>query len=91
MTNDTITLIGLLAGSLTTIAFIPQLVKVWRTQSTHDISLWMFGIFCVGVVLWLVYGILIESLPVILANALTVLFSGLILVLKIKFEYIDKK
>lgn len=82
---DPITALGLLAGTLTTIAFVPQLKKTWKTKSAEDISFGMFAIFCCGVLLWLVYGLLIGALPVILANIVTLVLSGAILVLKIKY------
>lgn len=82
---DTMTMIGLLAGALTTIAFIPQLTKTWRSRSAKDISLGMFLIFCTGVLLWLIYGILMGALPIILANTVTLILSTAILVLKLKY------
>jgi len=83
---DSITALGLLAGTLTTIAFVPQLTKTWKTKSAEDISFGMFAIFCIGVLLWLVYGLLIGALPVILANMVTLVLAGAILVLKIKYR-----
>ena len=91
MSDNSITLVGLVAALLTTISFVPQLVKAWQSRSTHDISLWMFGLFCSGIILWLVYGVLIDSLPVILANSCTLLLAGGILFLRIKFEYMDRE
>jgi len=78
-------LLGLIAGTLTTIAFVPQLVKTWKTRSTKDVSLGMFSIFCTGVLLWLIYGVLIQSVPVALANGVTLVLAGAILSLKLKF------
>ena len=78
--------LGLLAGTLTTAAFVPQVVKIWKTKHTRDISLGMFAIFSFGVLLWLLYGILIEAWPVIFANALTLGLSLTILVFKIKYR-----
>ena len=78
--------IGFLAGILTTIAFIPQVIKVWKTKSTKDISLIMFIVLCTGIFLWLVYGILISSLPVILANIVTFILALIILIFKIKYK-----
>jgi len=78
--------IGFLAAILTTIAFIPQAVKIYKTKNTRDISLSMWLIFSVGVFLWLIYGILIMSLPVILANIVTLLISLFILFFKIKYS-----
>ncbi len=83
---DNITLLGYLAGALTTIAFIPQLLKVIRTRSTRDISLSMFSIFSAGIVLWLLYGIFIRSFPIIAANAITIVFAASILFCKIKYK-----
>jgi MtN3 and saliva related transmembrane protein len=85
MTMHGITILGLAAGTLTTIAFLPQLIKTWKTRSAGDISFGMLATFTTGVFLWLVYGIAIDSLPVILANAVTLLLAGLILALKIRY------
>jgi MtN3 and saliva related transmembrane protein len=79
-----VTLLGLLAGVLTTVAFVPQVVKTWRTRSTHDISLWMFSILVAGIVAWLAYGAIIGDLPLILANGVTLLLAGTILFFKIR-------
>ncbi len=83
---DIITLLGLLAGTLTTISFVPQVIKTWKSQSAKDISLGMFVTFCAGIVLWLVYGILIQDVPVILTNAVTFILSSTILWMKLKYE-----
>ena len=76
--------IGTLAGVFTTIAFIPQVIKTWRTRSAGDISLFMFLLFSSGVLLWLIYGILLQAFPIILANSVTLALSLSILYLKIK-------
>jgi len=78
--------IGFFAAFCTTIAFFPQALKVWKTKSTKDISLYMFIIFTVGVLSWLIYGISITDLPLILANAITLIFSLFILIYKIKYK-----
>jgi len=78
--------IGFLAAILTTIAFMPQAIKIYKTNSVKDISLTMWFIFSVGVFLWLIYGILIMSLPVILANIVTLVLSLFILFFKIKYS-----
>lgn len=83
---DIATIIGLVAGTLTTASFVPQLVKAWKTKSTTDISLAMYLIICTGIFLWLVYGILIGSLPVILANGVTLTIALLILLLKLRYR-----
>ena len=83
---DSITFLGYIAGALTTFAFLPQLIKAIKTKSTKDISLLMFIVICTGISLWLIYGILIDSLPIILANMVTLLIAGAILLLKIRFK-----
>jgi len=77
--------IGSAAAMLTTTAFIPQAWKVWRTRHTADISLVMYALFTLGVVLWLTYGVLLKSWPIIIANCITLLLAGAVLVMKIKF------
>jgi len=79
-----VTAIGLFAAVLTTIAFVPQVLKTWRTQSTADISLGMFSILVTGIAAWLLYGALIGDLPLVLANAVTLLLAGAILFFKIR-------
>lgn len=74
------TLIGLAAAACTTAAFIPQAIKVIRTKDTRSLSLPMYIIFTVGVLLWLVYGILVKDIPVMAANVVTLTFSLVILV-----------
>ena len=76
--------IGYLAGLLATIAFLPQTIKIFRERRTGDISLSMYVLFCSGVALWLLYGCLISSWPVVISNAVTLTLSGAILVLKIR-------
>ncbi len=80
------TFLGLIAGTCTTAAFLPQLLKIRKTKSTHDISLWMYVVICTGILLWLIYGIMIGSVPVILANAVTLVIAAMILLLKIKYR-----
>lgn len=79
------TSIGLLAGTLTTISFLPQAIKTWRSKSAKDLSLSMFLTFCLGVFLWFIYGIFISDLPVILTNFLTLILAGSILFFKVKY------
>ncbi len=74
------TIIGLTAAACTTAAFIPQAIKVIRTKDTRSLSLPMYIIFTVGVLLWLVYGILVKDIPVMAANVVTLTFSLVILV-----------
>lgn len=79
-------LLGIVAGTLTTIAFIPQVVRIWRTRSTHDISVSMFCIFSIGVVCWLLYGIALGSWPIILANLVTLALSLTVLSFKLLYK-----
>ena len=78
--------VGFFAAFCTTFAFLPQAAKVWKTKSTKDISLYMFIIFTIGVLSWLIYGIAISDLPIILANAITLVLSLFILIYKIKYK-----
>jgi MtN3 and saliva related transmembrane protein len=77
--------IGSIAATLTTTAFIPQAWQVWRTRHTKDISLGMYAIFTTGVALWAIYGMMIGSWPVIIANCITLVLAGAVLVMKIRF------
>lgn len=86
MTTEFIDFLGLVAGTLTTIAFLPQLYKTWKTKSAQDVSLVMMITFCIGVFLWLIYGLAIHAMPVVVANAVTLILALLILVLKIKYK-----
>jgi MtN3 and saliva related transmembrane protein len=77
--------IGGIAATLTTCSFIPQVWRVWRTRHTRDISLLMYTLFTTGVALWLIYGILLGAWPIIVANSITLLLAGMVLVLKLRF------
>lgn len=79
-------ILGLVAGFLTTIAFVPQVVKTWRTKSARDLSLVMFSLFCAGVFLWMIYGFMINELPVILWNIITLMLALIILFFKLRFK-----
>ncbi|WP_405222032.1 MULTISPECIES: SemiSWEET family sugar transporter [unclassified Dokdonia] len=83
---DNIEIIGLVAATLTTAAFLPQVYQTWKTKDVSGLSLPMFTMFFVGIVFWLVYGVLKESLAIILANAVTVISSFLLLYFKIKYD-----
>jgi len=79
-----IEIIGYCAAFLTTIAFLPQAIQSWRTRDLSGISLGMYSLFTVGVGLWLVYGLIIEKWPLILANAMTFTLALSILLLKLR-------
>ncbi|HIH36781.1 MAG TPA: hypothetical protein HA232_02600 [Methanocellales archaeon] len=83
---DVFTIVGLIAATCTTISFVPQVIRTIKTKHTKDLSLAMYSIFTTGIVLWLVYGILVKDLPIIIANAITLLFTFTILILKIKYK-----
>jgi len=78
--------LGLLAGTLTTVAFVPQVLKIWLTRSADDVSYLMFGIFSVGIVLWLAYGIALGALPIIVANVVTLVLSIMVIALKVRYS-----
>jgi len=78
--------IGNTAAVCTTVSFLPQLVRVWRRKSAKDISLSMFLLFSAGVALWLVYGLLIGSFPIVAANTVTLALALAILVLKLRCD-----
>ena len=77
---------GYIAAALTTVAFLPQVLRVWRTRSAKDISLPMYALFVTGVAFWILYGVLIQSPPVIWANGVTFLLSSAVLVAKLRFD-----
>lgn len=77
--------IGSVAATLTTGAFVPQAWKVYKTRHTADISLGMYALFTTGVALWLSYGCLLSSWPIIVANCITLLLAGAVLAMKLKF------
>ncbi|MCA9471558.1 MAG: SemiSWEET family sugar transporter [Nitrospira sp.] len=81
-----VTLLGLAAGTLTTLAFLPQLIKTWRTRSADDVSLGMLLTLCSGIILWIIYGLSIHDLPLILANGVTFILAFMILCLKIRYK-----
>ncbi|CAN5306746.1 SemiSWEET transporter [soil metagenome] len=81
-----IDLIGFLAATLTTAAFVPQAWLIWKTRRADSVSLGMYSIFSCGIILWLVYGLAIRAWPVIAANAVTLALALYILLMKIRFK-----
>ena len=79
-------ILGLLAATLTTASFLPQVYKTWKTKATEGLSLTMYLVFFIGIVLWLIYGIHLNSLPMILANAITAILSLFLVIMKIKYK-----
>ncbi|WP_247648395.1 SemiSWEET transporter [Pseudodesulfovibrio sp. zrk46] len=86
MTRETMEIIGIIAGCCTTASFVPQVLHTWRTKSVEDISLRMYLLLCTGVTLWLVYGLLVDSLSVVLANSVTLVLAASVLVMKLRFR-----
>jgi MtN3 and saliva related transmembrane protein len=86
MNNETL---GLIAGTLTTASFIPQVIKIWRTKSARDLSWGMAGVFTAGTFFWLIYGIRAGALSIIIANAITFSLSLSICIMKFKFDQFD--
>lgn len=76
--------IGFIGGACTTLSFIPQVLLVWRSRSTKDISLGMYSVFVLGVFLWLIFGVMTKSWPIVISNMITLFLSGSILFMKIK-------
>jgi MtN3 and saliva related transmembrane protein len=83
-------LIGLMAGMLTTLAFIPQIVKGWRSRSLTDVSYIMLFMICAGMALWLTYGVLENDFPIILWNAVALTLNLSLVVLKFRYGKIAK-
>ena len=81
MSFDPITLIGLTAAFCTTSAFVPQVIQILKTGNVDGISLHMYSIFTFGVAMWLTYGIIVEDLPMVLANLVTLILATMVLVL----------
>ncbi len=84
--SSVVTILGLVAGTLTTVSFLPQLVKAWRSRSTHDISVGMFSLLAAGIALWILYGVITSDVPVIAANVVSLLLVVLILALKLRYR-----
>ncbi|WP_428247753.1 SemiSWEET transporter [Ferrovibrio sp.] len=84
--TDWVEITGLVAGFLTTAAYLPQVLKVWRSRSARDVSLGMFSLMVVGLALWLAYGLMIGSLALILSNIITLILAGLVLIGKLRFD-----
>lgn len=81
---DSTTIIGSIAAFFTTIAYIPQAIKVHKTRHTRDLSVWMLGILTSGIFLWTIYGILLGDRILIIANAFSTFISSYILYMKVR-------
>lgn len=80
-----VTILGFTAAALTTGSFLPQAIKTIRTKDTRSISLFMYLLFSIGTLLWLLFGLLSNNIPIVVANAITLVFAVIILIYKIKF------
>jgi MtN3 and saliva related transmembrane protein len=85
LNSNIVELVGYGAAVLTTISFFPQVLKTWRSKSAGDLSVGMLLTFTVGVALWLIYGLALESIPVTVANALTLVQALFLLTLRLRF------
>jgi MtN3 and saliva related transmembrane protein len=86
-----VTHIGLIAGAITSAAVIPQVVRTYRTRHARDISIWQPVLLDIGMLLWLIYGIMIGDLPLILANAFSIFCNTLLIVMKIYYKEDDNR
>lgn len=86
MPVEAIDTLGLIAGALTTVSFVPQVMKIWRTKSGNDVSYGMFLLFSLGVLLWLMYGLALGATPVIIANAITLVLALVVIALKYRYS-----
>ena len=87
-------MLGTVAGVVSTLAFLPQVFKIWRTQSTKDISLGMYSLYSLGLLLWGLYALMIESWPLLMTEIITGVMTGYILMIKLKCfkdEQLDRK
>jgi MtN3 and saliva related transmembrane protein len=83
MLLDLDNLVGYAAAVLTTVAFVPQALKSWKTRDLSGVSLPMYSLFTAGVAMWFVYGVMLGSWPIIIANAITIILASVVLTLKL--------
>jgi len=83
---DSIAIVGYIAGVLTTVSFVPQLIKAWKMRETRNLSLAMLVLFGIGILLWTIYGFWVDSLPIIAANVTTFVLILILLGLKIRYK-----
>jgi MtN3 and saliva related transmembrane protein len=80
-----VSIIGYVAGICTTLAFLPQVIRTWKTRSTEDISLGMFSLMVFGIGLWLFYGVVTDDWPLIIADGFSLFLAAMILLMKVRF------
>jgi MtN3 and saliva related transmembrane protein len=83
---EAIQILGMAAGSISAITFLPQVIKTWRTKSAEDISMLMFTFATISVVMWLIYGIILRDIPIIYTNSLVLVCSLVMLYFKYRFR-----
>ena len=81
-----IEIIGMVAGTISSVTFLPQVVKTWQSKSAKDISLWMFLLVTLSVIMWLIYGFFLHSVPIIYTNSMVLLMSLIMLYFKWRFK-----
>ena len=79
-------LVGFIAGASTTFSFLPQVLKTWKTRHTKDLSLALLSLLLLGTLLWLYYGVMLQSFPVIIANFITFIFVFVLLCFKLRYK-----
>jgi MtN3 and saliva related transmembrane protein len=91
MTTLATELVGYCAATITTVAFVPQVIQALRTKDLSSVSLAMYVTFCIGIALWLVYGLMLQAWPVVIANIFTLGLAGVVLALKVKQVMAQKR
>lgn len=86
METSFVSILGFVAAFCTTVSFVPQALRVIKTKHTKDLSLAMYSLLNIGIILWLIYGVMIDAWPIIIANTITLSLTLIILVLKIKYK-----
>lgn len=81
-----IQILGLVAGTITSITFLPQVIKIWKTKSSKDLSMSMLALLILGVSMWLLYGILVLDAAIIYTNSMVLTMSLVMLFFKIKYK-----
>ena len=81
-----IEILGLVAGTITSVTFLPQVIKIWQTKSAKDLSLMMLLLLMLGVVLWLIYGLVVMSTAIIYTNSMVLAMSLIMLYFKVRFK-----
>jgi len=81
-----IEILGLVAGTITSITFLPQVIKIWQTKSAKDLSIMMLLLLMLGIVLWLIYGLVVMSAAIIYTNSMVLAMSLIMLFFKLKYK-----